>query len=92
MFLQNKTGRIRVYTLAHEEVCKDECYCTRGTHLQTALDPRSGERGVREVSVLIPRAVHIPAYGVSEAFPEAALQTRRIKADIASDLLSVKEN
>jgi hypothetical protein len=92
MVLKNNTARMRVYTLPHAEVCESECLCVSTPHLQGVLDPSTGERGVREVSVRVPKAVHIPGRGLSEDLPAAVLKCKRIAADIDSGLLSVKGN
>jgi hypothetical protein len=93
MFLQNKTRRMKIYVLPHDEVCNQECYCAQGKHLQTVHDPRTGERGVREIGLSVPMSVHIPAGGVSEELSSAVLECKQIAADVAAgSLVVVKGN
>lgn len=92
MVLFNKTNRMKVYTLSHNEVCDAECLCTPGKHLQTVLDTKTGNKGVREVSVLVPMSVHIPGGGTSAELPLAVLKSKKIAADRAAGLLIVKGN
>ena len=91
MVLYNKTNRMKVYTLPHDEVCGGECLCTSGKHLQTALDAGTGEKGLREVTLLVPRSIHIPGKGCSENLPATVCKCVRVAADIDAGLLSVKD-
>ena len=92
MVLQNQTNRMRIYVLSHAQVCGNTCHCVKKTHLQTHLDPRTGERGVREIPLSLSRSVHIPAGGVSERLPSSVLNCKQIAADVKARLLVVKGN
>jgi hypothetical protein len=68
-----------VVTLPHEEVCGAECYCTAGQHLQGAHNPRTGDVGIRQVSLLVARSLHIPAGVTTEELPEAFVNAGQVK-------------
>jgi len=91
MVLQNRTNRMRVYTLAHDEVCAGgDCICSPVEHTQQVHDGKTGVVGVRQIFMNVPRSVHVPARGVSEDLPEVALKSRQIAADIRARVLVQK--
>ena len=92
MDLENKTGRMRTYVLAHEDVCDSACYCVQKIHLQTLLDPKTGNQGVREVPLSVPMSIHIPARGVAKDVPASAVRCKQIASDLDNGLLVVKGN
>jgi hypothetical protein len=90
MILKNESNRMRIYTLPHEDVCVDKCFCTSSQHAQSVHDPKTGIKSVRMVSLLVPVSVHIPAQGESADLPECS-KVASIAADLKSRVLTVKK-
>jgi hypothetical protein len=90
MTLQNTSNRMQVYTLAHVDSCKDECFCTSTEHAQTVHDSKTGVKSLRMIPMLVPAAVYLPV-GETVELSDSAL-TPQMQADIDNKILSVKGN
>ena len=80
MKLKNFTKRMIVVTLPHAEVCVENCYCTATVHSQTVHNPKTGDVGIRQFSILVPMSLHIPAGAVTADLPDEILNSRSTKA------------
>ena len=89
MRLKNNTKRMVVVTLPHDEVCGAECYCTPTSHLQGVHDRMTGDKGVREVSLRVPRSLHIPAGKETEELPDAFANARQVRTALNNGLRKV---
>ena len=92
MILQNKTNRMRVYTLAHEEACIDGCSCAKQDYAQTVHDPRTGNKGVRIISLSIPVSLSILARSETSELPDSVLSVTAIAKDVKAGYLTVKRS
>jgi hypothetical protein len=87
MKLVNDSKRMVILTLPHDEVCGDKCYCTERKHLQGVHDRTTGAIGVREVSLLVPVSLYIPAGATTDELPDVFGDARAVKTN--SDLRKV---
>jgi hypothetical protein len=83
MKLKNISNRMAVVTLPHVEVCSDRCYCTGSTHLQSVHNPKTGDVGIREVNVLVPVSLHIPAGMTTEELPDSFMAAQVVRTNPA---------